>query len=485
MPRFFVRETLQERSQRRERESHLAARLTRRWGEAAAQKLTGYRLHWWQLRQERLGVLLTRETTAEHSLWRLREALKAAASISPQQYESAAVVKARGLASTLLRVVDRIGILHIVATHHSGYSCTDGSLLFLAARTRSTDLVLTLARAGARMLPPGRELLQLAYCEDVYAALLSSAAPPMDASGAPLDDAGLAAILLELHAAGVRYPDRTALPPGHVGRVSRATVAAASSGRTQCLRVMLDGLDPHADRPDERGHTLLQIAARYCNLEACELLLQRGCDARTALRAGLCSVVDPEHLHRKINTLELLLTACGKGDLGAAARTSGACEDSVTQRPPAESIYCLCDVLFLTTTNARLLMYVTAAVGALPALPTRLSLVSWLMSCYVNAAESHAALMRTLRMDEHVGTAYVPDALRAARDVTLGVRLALCVDKLQQQAPAHVQTTRDRKAHVQMLLAAVVSTSDTLRSWAWMRRVHALRHRHVVLAQRR
>lgn len=326
------------------------------------------------------------------------------------------------------------------------------SLLWAAAYSHDVELTLMLARAGARA----------AELENVYDALT---APFIDAAGLLIDDERLARLLLELHAAGVRVRGARCL--------SWASCTFARTGCLHCVRCMVEVIDTYVHETDSSGRTLLHAAAEGGQAHVCRYLLQHGwassmhvLDRYHISPVGMCLFARSGTSSAAIcDTLSVLLD-----EQSNARDIIAACGVCAGQQVSNNSV---AHVLAMRTPErTRMLAYICAAVGESPAAPMAVP-----QGFAAGIRVVQALNIRVTHMDSFFESVYIPDPLRAGN---VAIRVAVHVDALldvQASIPDTLSHTSARRLLATWYNGGQLCRSETLRTWAWMRRMHANVHR--------
>lgn len=353
-------------------------------------------------------------------------------------------------------LIDR-GIMVRVCKHTSFKPPAYASMLSLATALADVELMLIMVRAGAR--PHANE--------DVYGRLVSAienATPLVDATGAVLDDAALAPYLKALHDGGLR------IPRAMRGSVSTVSAILAAAGMVECVRVVIDVLDPFARGLASaiQGNNLMRVAARAAQAQMCAFLLQQGWTARRCWSrrwTGYDPLVDVLYSRQNMgaatavcDTIAVLLA--DEEDVRDVILDMGICE-------PGKLPWLATPLPF----QVRMLLRICSAVGAYPSITT-----AWLRSedRRMFPALDGVSLMTPFRrdpMEAHHDGIYLRDPLRIGCDSAIAVAWAVGID-----CAFWSETLDEGVRELQ-----VVGVSCTLRVWAYMRRRHAVFFRQRVL----
>lgn len=376
------------------------------------------------------------------------------------------------------------------------------SLLLFASFTHDIDIILTLAHAGARA----------GVGEDVYTALLGVDGTsdvyyrdPTTSMLAPVPDQQLAEALRALHACGVTTPG------SREGRPLGATWGLAYNGKWSCVRAIVEGIDHHPHACDGYGRTLLHIAASMLQADLCEYLMRAGWD-RSARDGhgfsplGLCLtshvLASSSSVTSLLATLTALLQDCA--DARAVLHECGVCltPQRVMRHPisiASRGRFVTGDNLNmmaysdLTRVQVRIMMCLLAAVGVYSELPC----MALMLSQVHNMTWEASSLLREFDaspLDLHPACAphvHIRDPFRVSGDLQLTIRFACAVDGLQAldvRPQAYSMDWWRRALHVWVEKVAPFmkrGVSATIRSWAWMRRLHAVMHTAAAAQQRR
>lgn len=322
------------------------------------------------------------------------------------------------------------GTLGAVVTHPNAQQLNaGGSLLWMAAFTGDIDLVTLLTRAGAaRFLAPRSSI----YWQLLHAPAITRA----DGSAASDDDIAACLTVLREAGAGRGAAEEPNAP-------CAAALECARHGRRACLRVMMDMVEG-TSQVSPSGQSLLHAAAGGAHASLCAHLMKTGgcvtltnASGHTPFSACLTSSA-VRTLAAVCDTIDVLL-AVDDGDAHASVHNSAIMA--------LNNKYEYAHAVVVNEVMARVCMAIAAAVRTLPRLRS------------VHVASLH--------LDECSNTFYLADALRVGSDTTRALRLAARTDAAlgERALPAW----------------ACPHASQTLSSWAWMRRVHALLVRRRIL----
>lgn len=325
---------------------------------------------------------------------------------------------------------------------------TGESHLKIAASTRDVSFTLLCVTAGLRPFPH----------EDIYRELISDDSELMDDSGCLMDDTGVAHMLRTLQRAKI------SLPVSEI--MSQATYWTARKGFSKSLEVLAE-MDPLAFAVDQHGHTLLHAAARGAQPLVCKELMKHHADMlnmsdhRGFTPVGLCLCAAPCDARDVANSLFWLTQHME--DVTDLLLQSGLCYDA-SARGHAPHFR---DVL---TDNARtkMLLYVCAAIRCLPNAMRAI--------CGSDCSILHGLALQPLlgcSMDICVNQVYIADPYRAGG--MNSVPVATATDAVLRKLPARCENPQGA-AHDLSL-----DQSETLRAWAFLRRLQALWCRHGIL----
>lgn len=355
-----------------------------------------------------------------------------------------------------------------------------------------------------------------------------------DAAGDIVDDSRLASHIRELHALGCTGTPSWRPPPP--GMTSSGAHACAEAGRIECLRVVSELLDPCvqpgsdlmsmrattfpmpartipslSDGHDKyNNYSLLHAAAAHGQAAMCAHLLQSGWDAskllfqrtgdgHSPLALALCSSIECSAV-AICDTVAVVLQELS--DARAAIRACGLCEP----RPPYATIDAPARLgarvdgrnALSSCVRTRMLTFVCSAARMYVATPIVLFASAYLRDA--TACSEGLKCLQSMHMDVDVcfcSTSHgvrIHDPLRAGGDIALAARLASRIDAALAVCK-QMKTAELSKTDVDGVLPRLVQLwaehvwpvsrageSDTVSCWAWMRRLHAVRHRRVTLA---
>lgn len=257
-----------------------------------------------------------------------------------------------------------------------------------------------------------------------------------------------------------------------------ATIAAACSGSVPILQLCL-ARDANARATLAPYHTLLHATAAKGHVAATQCLLDAGgfdthakdmeaftptaracfasCDTLDVL---LFSERDPERALAALYTLSEI-------DDSDAQHTYRRVVCSVCTFPPPNQ---LCAVIHVCAALRRVTSYFQRVVQHSSPIPGMI-----MSPIPPHDLDVLVGIARSTHMDDmHTGGVYVPDPLRASISCPRSsVVWAVQVDTCGMRSFGREWTSQKPEA---------ISSSTTLRCWAYMRRLHALRHRSLLLA---
>lgn len=400
-----------------------------------------------------------------------------AAEASPMVGAMGAPQAARDAVHALLRDLRRGRTLELVveAVDKLMRKRSADGVVAAAVNTCDVDIVEKILHAG----PVSRTY----QGTNIFAGMALPRGCIVDERGARASEARIIHVLRILYDARASPRDEYACannlaPPTNVP-VSVGLFACAD--RVDCVRVMVDELDTADLRKDATAHAeLLHAAASSLAVNVSSYLVSEGWNVNAINPTGLspvgtCLACEPSMQMTRICSVLAVLITCADN-----IRRCGLCMPVSS----ASTMMTLHTQASNVLGRARLLFYLCAAVRTYPA-----------GVCVVRRrgtaddAIMLATVLRECPLDETApGTSVrLCDPLRVSGMPALAVRVAVAADTVVDvNECTHPDAVKMRvgRAWVRLIWPhATRGVSGTLRCWAWMRRLHVLRARALIVRQ--